>query len=580
MAPVVDPRGRPLRSVLYIPGSKERALEKARDLAADAIIFDLEDAVAAEEKENARAMLAQALAAGGYGSRLKIVRINGFDTRWGRDDAAAFARAAADAILVPKVGTPADLDAVAALVPDLPLWAMMETPAGILNAAAIALHPRLQGMVMGTNDLEEGAEPAELRIELTDEVGSVERDGMWIQQSSGPELELGDLAGLPPLFRGAGAEGSMGQLQHAVPPMGGLLGRPRTGIGEHQGEQLIEDGLPALNLLLLLSRAPRDELALARQNLPARYRRSRDQHQESDSRILGRQQRSDQASFAMPEEADPVTRQIFTLAKEVESGPRVLGEVQGGRADEAALAFPHPPIIDPQHRDPLAGEMVREYGEGTMLEDLAIPVLGSRAGDQQHGSDGLSVPWKSQGPGQRSCRPGVADLLAAVQEGRSGVLRTVRGRLHLPAQLERKRRPTLTKGTLQLPPFEPAVEGRRSRDAGNAKADLRAVHDDRFQSQPHGSLEGDVDGTRPGALRRSQVHLDAQRGSRHLDGPLPMTGDLRSLVSGHTKHQGETEKGTEDEMHAVSESAQGRTSTPFQNATCPEISAAASLGSG
>lgn len=153
MAPVVDPRGRPLRSVLYIPGSKERALEKARDLAADAIIFDLEDAVAAEEKENARAMLAQALAAGGYGSRLKIVRINGFDTRWGRDDAAAFARAAADAILVPKVGTPADLDAVAALVPDLPLWAMMETPAGILNAAAIAVHPRLQGMVMGTNDL-------------------------------------------------------------------------------------------------------------------------------------------------------------------------------------------------------------------------------------------------------------------------------------------------------------------------------------------------------------------------------------------------------------------------------------------
>lgn len=153
MAPLSDPRGRPLRSVLYIPGSRERALEKARDLPADAIIFDLEDAVAAEEKENARALLARVLAEGGYGGRLRIVRINGFDTRWGRDDAAAFATADADAVLVPKVGSPADLDAVAATVADRPLWAMMETPQGVLNAAAIAAHPRLRGMVMGTNDL-------------------------------------------------------------------------------------------------------------------------------------------------------------------------------------------------------------------------------------------------------------------------------------------------------------------------------------------------------------------------------------------------------------------------------------------
>ncbi|NRB03054.1 MAG: CoA ester lyase [Rhodobacteraceae bacterium] len=144
---------RPLRSVLYIPGSKPRALDKARGLACDAIIFDLEDAVTAEEKESARATLAEALAQGGYGARTKIVRINGFDTVWGRDDAAAAAQMGADAILLPKVGSPENLDALAAITGDIPLWAMMETPQGMLNAPAIAAHPKLQGMVMGTNDL-------------------------------------------------------------------------------------------------------------------------------------------------------------------------------------------------------------------------------------------------------------------------------------------------------------------------------------------------------------------------------------------------------------------------------------------
>lgn len=144
---------RPFRSVLYIPGSRERALEKARDLAADAIIFDLEDAVAPEEKIRARTLLAEALRAD-YGPRARIVRINGFDTEWGRADAAAFAdHPGADAVLIPKVSAPADLDTVAAVVPDKPLWAMMETALGMLNAAAIAGHPALQGMVMGTNDL-------------------------------------------------------------------------------------------------------------------------------------------------------------------------------------------------------------------------------------------------------------------------------------------------------------------------------------------------------------------------------------------------------------------------------------------
>ena len=149
----MDSRARPYRSVLYIPGSKPRAVEKARGLPVDAIIFDLEDAVSVEEKENARATLAEALAQGGYGARVKIVRINGLDTAWGRADAEAAANMGCDAILLPKVSSPADLDALAAITKDVPLWAMMETPRGMLNAAAIAAHPKLQGMVMGTNDL-------------------------------------------------------------------------------------------------------------------------------------------------------------------------------------------------------------------------------------------------------------------------------------------------------------------------------------------------------------------------------------------------------------------------------------------
>ncbi|MDZ4309737.1 MAG: CoA ester lyase [Cypionkella sp.] len=145
--------GRPFRSVLYIPGSKDRALEKARSLAADAIIFDLEDAVAPEEKAAAREVLAQALAEGGYGHRARIVRINGLDSPWGAEDLAAFGgHPGVEAVLIPKVNRAADLDAVAAVTAK-PLWAMMETALGMLNAAEIAAHPSLQGMVMGTNDL-------------------------------------------------------------------------------------------------------------------------------------------------------------------------------------------------------------------------------------------------------------------------------------------------------------------------------------------------------------------------------------------------------------------------------------------
>jgi (3S)-malyl-CoA thioesterase len=144
---------RPYRSALYIPGSKERALQKAQTLACDAILFDLEDAVSPEEKPAARALLAETLKTQDYGARARIVRINGLDTEWGQADIAAFRGLKIDALLIPKVSTIADLDAVATLIPDVPLWAMMETAQGMLNAGVIATHPRLAGMVMGTNDL-------------------------------------------------------------------------------------------------------------------------------------------------------------------------------------------------------------------------------------------------------------------------------------------------------------------------------------------------------------------------------------------------------------------------------------------
>jgi (3S)-malyl-CoA thioesterase len=144
---------RPYRSVLYIPASKPRALDKAKSLPVDAIIFDLEDAVTGEEKANARLLLKETLAQGGYGNRLRIVRINGLDTEWGHDDAQAARDMEADVILLPKVGSPEDVDALAAVTGDKPIWAMMETPRGMLNAAAVAAHPLITGFVLGTNDL-------------------------------------------------------------------------------------------------------------------------------------------------------------------------------------------------------------------------------------------------------------------------------------------------------------------------------------------------------------------------------------------------------------------------------------------
>lgn len=153
-------RNRPRRSVLYIPGSKERALEKAKTLPADALIFDLEDAVAPDGKVEARETVKRAVKAGGYGQREIAIRINGLDTPWGMDDLKAACEAAPDAILLPKVQSSGMIEELDKLMRDFGapdstyIWAMMETPLGVLNAQSIATaHPRLTVMVMGTNDL-------------------------------------------------------------------------------------------------------------------------------------------------------------------------------------------------------------------------------------------------------------------------------------------------------------------------------------------------------------------------------------------------------------------------------------------
>ncbi|WP_299621001.1 CoA ester lyase [Pelagibius sp.] len=151
---------RPRRSVLYMPGSNARALEKGRSLPADALILDLEDAVAPDTKELARRQIAEAVAAGGYGSRELIVRINALDGPWGADDVAAVAGCGADALLLPKVETAEmvrDLEsrmAAAGAPQSMGIMCMMETPLGMLNAQQVAAaSPRLTCLVMGTSDL-------------------------------------------------------------------------------------------------------------------------------------------------------------------------------------------------------------------------------------------------------------------------------------------------------------------------------------------------------------------------------------------------------------------------------------------
>lgn len=154
------PTPRPRRSALYLPGNKDRALEKGKTLPADVLIFDLEDAVGPDAKAESRTRVCDAVAAGGYGSREIVVRINGLGTDWHDDDLAAVAGSAADGVLVPKVEKGEQVqELVAALeklgAPEsLRLWVMMETPRSFLRAEEIAsASDRLAAMVIGTNDL-------------------------------------------------------------------------------------------------------------------------------------------------------------------------------------------------------------------------------------------------------------------------------------------------------------------------------------------------------------------------------------------------------------------------------------------
>ena len=151
---------RPRRSMLYMPGSNARALDKARTLPADSLILDLEDAVAPDAKELARKQVCEAVAGGGFGMREIIIRVNALSTRWGYDDIALASKSGANALLLPKVESADAIRHMESIMrangaPDsMTIWAMMETPRSILESQRIAEStPRMEGLVMGTSDL-------------------------------------------------------------------------------------------------------------------------------------------------------------------------------------------------------------------------------------------------------------------------------------------------------------------------------------------------------------------------------------------------------------------------------------------
>jgi citrate lyase subunit beta/citryl-CoA lyase len=155
---------RPRRSILYMPGSNARAIEKAKTLPADGVILDLEDAVAPEAKADARRQVAEAVKAGGFGKREVFIRVNGIETEWHADDMHAAAHAGPDGIVVPKVASAEQLEMIGRRLLDMStalktrVWAMIETPVAVLNvqeiaAAAADSETRLAGLILGTNDL-------------------------------------------------------------------------------------------------------------------------------------------------------------------------------------------------------------------------------------------------------------------------------------------------------------------------------------------------------------------------------------------------------------------------------------------
>ena len=150
---------RPRRSALYMPAANERALEKAKSIATDAIIFDLEDAVSPDAKDVARAQALAAVNSGEYGKRELTIRCNALATPWGHADVAAAAKACVSAVVIPKINSVAEVDEVARALDaagapkEMMIWAMIETPTAIMDCRAIAAHPRVAVLVMGTNDL-------------------------------------------------------------------------------------------------------------------------------------------------------------------------------------------------------------------------------------------------------------------------------------------------------------------------------------------------------------------------------------------------------------------------------------------
>ena len=166
---------RPRRSALYMPANNARAVEKARGLACDVVILDLEDAVAPEAKPAARAAAVAAIRAGGFGARELAVRVNAIDSAWGPDDLAALGQVSPAAVVLPKVGEGAAVAAYSGRLPDVPLWAMIETPPAILRLDGIAAAPGITALVAGTNDLakELHATPGVNRVPLHGALSSI-----------------------------------------------------------------------------------------------------------------------------------------------------------------------------------------------------------------------------------------------------------------------------------------------------------------------------------------------------------------------------------------------------------------------
>ncbi len=185
---------RPRRSVLYMPGSNQRALEKAKTLGADALVLDLEDAVAPDQKPQARELIAAAVNGGGYGRREIIIRINALATQWGAEDLQMAARTLADGVCLPKVESAEQVLAAAKALDaygaptQMALWAMIETPLGVLNAGDIAsAHPRMKVFVMGTSDLAK-----DLRVPHTpDRLGFLTSLGMSVLATAAAGTALG-----------------------------------------------------------------------------------------------------------------------------------------------------------------------------------------------------------------------------------------------------------------------------------------------------------------------------------------------------------------------------------------------------